>query len=131
MQYSISDVKNPKEDDKRGFNYRTGLSSGVESRQSNFQLQYELSFDKINTSMSVGVESQNANFESYKQTFGRYEDEDNYRIYGAYFSTKTDISDKLNLQLAGRYDKYPAMGENSFSPRIALVYKPSQKHSTR
>lgn len=131
MQYSIADVKNPKEDDKRGFNYRTGLSSGVESRQSNFQLQYELSFDKINTSMSVGVESQNANFESYKQTFGRYEDEDNYRIYGAYFSTKTDISDKLNLQLAGRYDKYPAIGENSFSPRIALVYKPSQKHSTR
>ena len=31
------------------------------------------------------------------------------------FSAKTKLSDKLNLQLAGRYDKYPEVGESSSS----------------
>ena len=131
VQYNFTDVKNPASDKYRGFNYRTGLTSGVESKQSQLQVQYELAFDKINTKMSIGVEHKNADFETSLATFGRYEDEDNYRIYGAYFSTKTDISEKLNLQLAGRYDKYPAIGETSFSPRAALVFKPTNRQSLR
>jgi outer membrane receptor for ferrienterochelin and colicin len=120
-----------KSDNNRSFIYRTGKTAGVASTQSQLQVQYELAFDKLNTDMTVGVEHKFATFETNGQVYGRYEDVDDYRVYGAYFSTKTDLSDKLNLQLAGRYDKFPAIGENSFSPRVALVYKPSQRHSVR
>ena len=131
MQYNYSDTSNPSEDKYRGFNYRTGVTSGVESKQSQFQLQYELAFDEINTDMSIGVENKSAKFNTGTGTFGRYEDNDNYNVYGAYFSTKTKLSDKVNLQLAGRYDKYPQIGESSFAPRAALVYNPSNRHNMR
>jgi iron complex outermembrane receptor protein len=130
-QYNYTDTSNPSEDKYRGYNYRTGVTSGVESKQSQFQLQYELAFDQINTNMSIGLENKSAKFNTDTGTFGRYEDDDNYNVYGAYFSTKTKLSDKLNLQLAGRYDKYPQIGESSFAPRAALVYKPSNRHSMR
>ena len=131
VQYNYSDTANPTEDKYRGFNYRTGLTSGVESKQSQFQLQYELAFDAINTDMSIGVENKSSKFDTDTGTFGRYEDKDNYNVYGAYFSTKTKLSEKFNLQLAGRYDKYPQVGESSFAPRAALVFKPSNRHSMR
>ena len=130
-QYSFTNVQPNKEDKYAGFAYRAGATSGVASKQSQLQVQYELSFDKINTKMSIGVEHSASSFETKGGTFGRNENDDDYRVYGAYFSTKTDILEKLNLQLAGRYDKYPAIGENSFSPRAALVFKPSNRHSLR
>ena len=131
VQWNYMGIQPHKSDNNRSFIYRTGKTAGVASTQSQLQIQYELAFDKINTDMSVGVEHKFATFETNGQVYGRYEDVDDYRVYGAYFSTKTDLSDKLNLQLAGRYDKFPAIGENSFSPRVALVYKPSQRHSLR
>ena len=130
-QYSFTNVQPNKEDKYAGFAYRAGATSGVASKQSQLQVQYELSFDKINTKMSIGVEHSASSFETNGGTFGRNENDDDYRVYGAYFSTKTDLSDKLNLQLAGRHDHYPAIGENSFSPRAALVFKPSNRHSLR
>ena len=81
--------------------------------------------------MSIGVENKSAKFNTDTGTFGRYEDDDNYNVYGAYFSTKTKLSDKVSLQLAGRYDKYPQIGESSFAPRVALVYNPSNRHNMR
>ena len=131
LQYNYTDTSNPTEDKYRGFNYRTGVTSGVQSKQSQFQLQYELAFDVINTDMSIGVENKSSKFETGTGTFGRYEDVDNYNVYGAYFSTKTKLSDKVSLQFAGRYDKYPQIGESSFAPRAALVYNPSNRHKMR
>ncbi len=131
-QWNYTDIQPHKADKYSGFGYRAGATSGIASRQSQLQIQYELAFDQLNTNMSIGVEHKMATFDTSKSgTFGRNEDNDDYRVYGAYFSTKTDITDKLNLQLAGRYDKFPAIGENSFSPRVALVYKPSNRHSIR
>ena len=131
MQYNYTDTANPTEDKYRGFNYRTGLTSGVESKQSQFQLQYEIALDQINTGLSIGVEHMSSKFDTSTATFGRFENDDDYRIYGAYFSAKTKLSDKLNLQLAGRYDKYPEVGESSFAPRAALVYNPNNRHNLR
>ena len=131
MQYNYTDTSNPKEDKYRGFNYRTGLTSGVQSKQSQFQLQYEMDLDLINTDLSIGVEHMSSKFDTGTGTFGRFEDSDDYRIYGAYFSAKTKLSDKLNLQLAGRYDKYPEVGESSFAPRAALVYNPNNRNNFR
>ena len=131
MQYNYTDTADPTEDKYRGFNYRTGVTSGVESKQSQFQLQYEIALDQINTGLSIGVEHMSSKFDTSTATFGRFENDDDYRIYGAYFSAKTKLSDKLNLQLAGRYDKYPEVGESSFAPRAALVYNPNNRHNLR
>ena len=131
MQYNYTDTALPTEDKYRGFNYRTGVTSGVASKQSQFQLQYEIALDQINTGLSIGVEHMSSKFDTGTATFGRYEDNDDYRIYGAYFSAKTKLSDKLNFQLAGRYDKYPEVGESSFAPRAALVYNPNNRHNLR
>ena len=129
MQYNYTDTSNPTEDKYRGFNYRTGVTAGVESKQSQFQLQYEIALDQINTGLSIGVEHMSSKFDTGTATFGRFEDNDDYRIYGAYFSAKTKLSDKLNLQLAGRYDRYPEVGESSFAPRVALVYNPDIRNN--
>ncbi len=131
MQYNYTDTGLPSEDKYRGFNYRTGLTSGVASKQSQFQLQYEIALDQINTGLSVGLEHMSSKFDTGTATFGRFEDSDDYRIYGAYFSTKTKLSDKFNLQLAGRYDRYPEVGESSFAPRVALVYNPDIRNNFR
>ena len=130
-QWNFTNIQPHKKDKYAGFAYRAGATSGVASKQSQLQVQYELSFDQINTKMSIGVEHSGATFDTKGGTFGRFENMDDYRVYGAYFSTKTDISDKLNFQLAGRHDHFPAIGETSFSPRAALVFKPSNRHSIR
>ena len=130
-QWNFTNIQPHKKDKYAGFAYRAGATSGVASKQSQLQVQYELSFDRINTKMSIGVEHSGATFETNGGTFGRFENMDDYRVYGAYFSTKTDLSDKLNFQLAGRHDHFPAIGETSFSPRAALVFKPSNRHSLR
>ena len=42
--------------------------------------------------MSIGVENKSAKFNTDTGTFGRYEDDDDFNIYGAYFSTKNLIN---------------------------------------
>ncbi len=118
-------------DDEIGYNYRTGLVSYIDSNQSQLQVQQELFFDNINTDVSIGYEHKFAEFESYGRTFGRNEDKDDYRIYGAYVSTKSDLTKDLILTLSGRYDKFTALNEQSFSPRAGLIWKASPRHSVR
>ena len=79
--------------------------------------------------LELKIKVQNLKLE--QELLVRYEDVDNYNVYGAYFSTKTKLSDKVSLQFAGRYDKYPQIGESSFAPRAAIVYNPSNKHKMR
>ena len=117
--------------DKIGFNYRTGGVSYIDSKQSQLQVQYEIPLEKLNTDLSIGVEHKLAQFESYERTFGRNEGITDYRLYGAYASSKTKLSDKFVLSLAGRFDKYPFLGKDSFSPRAGLVFKPTPRHSFR
>jgi iron complex outermembrane receptor protein len=104
VQYNYTANVNGKTGDKIGFNYRTGGVSYIDSKQSQLQVQYEIPFEKLNTDVSIGFEHKFAQFESYKRTFGRNEDFTNYRLYGAYASSKTKLGDKFILSLAGRYD---------------------------
>ena len=134
VQYNYTANVSGKTGDKIGFNYRTGGVSYIDSKQSQLQVQYEIPFEKLNTDVSLGYEHKFARFETYKRTFGRNEDNDDYRIYGAYISSKTKLGDKLNLSLAGRFDKYGfgnSFNANSFSPRAGLVWRPTQRQSFR
>lgn len=62
---------------------------------------------------------------------GWYEDDDETTEYGAYLQSETAISPKLDLVLAGRLDEHSALPDAVFSPRAALVFKPSEGHAMR
>ncbi|HET6765532.1 MAG TPA: TonB-dependent receptor, partial [Longimicrobiaceae bacterium] len=62
---------------------------------------------------------------------GAYEDHDQTREFGAYLQSETALSPKLDLVLAGRVDTHSALPDPIFSPRAALVFKPSANHSFR
>lgn len=62
---------------------------------------------------------------------GKYEDDDQTTEFGAYLQSETMLHPKLNLVLAGRLDNHSALPENIFSPRAALVFKPSETQAFR
>lgn len=62
---------------------------------------------------------------------GFYEDKDNMTEVGAYLQSKTSLSQKIDLILAGRVDKHNMLPEAVYSPRAALVLKPTEGQSMR
>jgi outer membrane receptor for ferrienterochelin and colicins len=62
---------------------------------------------------------------------GVYEDEDNMDEWGVYLQSKTALSPKFDLILAGRVDKHSMLPDQVFSPRAALVFKPTEAQSFR
>jgi iron complex outermembrane receptor protein len=62
---------------------------------------------------------------------GKYEDDDQTTEFGAYLQSETMLHPRLNLVLAGRLDNHSALPENIFSPRAALVFKPTETQAFR
>jgi len=62
---------------------------------------------------------------------GIYEDEDETREFGAYVQSETALSPQFDLVLAGRVDTHSALPNAIFSPRAALVFKPTPDHALR
>lgn len=62
---------------------------------------------------------------------GFYEDSDNMTEVGAYLQSKTALSQKVDLILAGRVDKHNMLPDPVYSPRAALVVKPTDGQSLR
>ncbi|HEY0017175.1 MAG TPA: TonB-dependent receptor [Longimicrobium sp.] len=62
---------------------------------------------------------------------GWYEDNDETTELGAYLQSETDLSERLELVLAGRVDSHSALPNPVFSPRAALVFKPREGHALR
>ncbi|HEX6372234.1 MAG TPA: TonB-dependent receptor [Longimicrobium sp.] len=62
---------------------------------------------------------------------GWYEEDDETTEYGAYLQSETDLTDRLSLVLAGRFDTHSALPDPVFSPRAALVFSPSEGQTLR
>lgn len=62
---------------------------------------------------------------------GIYEDDDETRELGAYLQSATELTDRLDLVLAGRLDTHSALPKPIFSPRAALVFTPTPEHALR
>lgn len=62
---------------------------------------------------------------------GVNENKDNYNEVGAYLQSETNVSKMLEVVLAGRYDKHSRLDKAVWSPRAALVFKPSENHNFR
>ena len=147
-QYSVSETNTPFEGEDQGFYYRTvpntKFKNTTDYTESHMSVQYDLSLDMLNTSLSVGGEHKTGKFnsnwpvgaspitQSKGGIFGRNDETGSeFRIYGAYFQSRTALLDNLHLVLGGRYDQYTVINEGAFSPKAALVLKPNANSSFR
>ncbi len=64
-------------------------------------------------------------------THGRYEDNDSLDEYGLYLQSETNLNDQVSVMLAGRLDEHSKFEDPVFSPRAALVIKPSTESTLR
>jgi outer membrane receptor for ferrienterochelin and colicins len=62
---------------------------------------------------------------------GRNEDNDEYDEVGVYVQSETAVHPMFDIVLAGRIDKHSELPDAIFSPRAALVFKPTQDHNFR
>ena len=62
---------------------------------------------------------------------GMHEDIDDIDEYGIYLQSETNLSDQIDLVLAGRIDKHSHIEDPFFSPRAALVIKPTPENTLR
>jgi len=126
-------IKNDGGDDSNP-NYlnRTGLIVPLERSHYEAQIQYNFNVPTLsNSEWTVGLDYRDAKADSENHVYGRNEDNDDYTLYGAYAQAKFKLEPKLDLFLAGRYDGYNFTSEKTFSPRAALVFKPSTYHDLR
>lgn len=64
-------------------------------------------------------------------THGHFEDRDNVDEFGLYVQSETSLNDQVSLMLAGRLDDHSKIEDPVFSPRAALVIKPSPESTLR
>ncbi len=119
-------------DENPTFLYQTGFDTSIARQQ--FEAQAQYNFDTpnfLNGNWTGGVDYRFAGQDTGGLTYGRNEDDDDFSIIGAYLQGKFAISEKLDLVAAARYDQFNFIDEGGFSPRAALVYKASPKHTFR
>ena len=97
-----------------------------------YEAQAQYNFDASeDLNLIVGADYKLGTTTSKGTITGKYEDEDDYSIFGVYAQGKYKLSEKLDITAAGRVDKFVALDHISFSPRLAAVYKHSDTHTFR
>ena len=111
--------------------YTNGLTAINEIDQLEGQLQYRFSLANSKLNFTVGTDYRANIIDTRETVNGRFEDSDDYAIYGAYLQGQYNVTDQFNIIAATRVDQFTALDETSVSPRVALVYKPAQDNSIR
>lgn len=125
-------LSNRSKDDKPTFLYRTGNRTLNDRKQFEGQIQYNFDLPSIlNSNWTTGFDYRRSINETGNTLYGRNEDDDDYSIAGLYVQGKFALAKKLDLVLAGRGDRFNSLDETGFSPRAALVFKASPKHTFR
>ncbi|MEO1655115.1 MAG: TonB-dependent receptor, partial [Bacteroidota bacterium] len=107
--------------DGNSFLYATGLTTINEAHQFETQLQYTVQAFKNKLDITVGADYRLNTIETEGSIHGRFEDDDDYAIFGAYAQVDVKATNKLNIIAAGRVDRFSALDEVAFSPRVGLV----------
>ncbi|MBI4541077.1 MAG: TonB-dependent receptor [Gemmatimonadetes bacterium] len=94
------------------------------------QVQHGLSLGE-RQSFTYGVDFLRTLPESDGTIYGVNEQDNDMSEVGAYLQSETMLSPRLDLVFAGRVDKHSELEDPVFSPRAALVVKPSESHSLR
>ncbi|MEO1259676.1 MAG: TonB-dependent receptor [Bacteroidota bacterium] len=120
------------DEDNPTFLYQTGLRSPVARNQFEGQAQYNFGTPSfLNADWTAGVDYRFVNQDTENLVYGRNEDDDDFSVVGGYVQGKFELTSKLDLVLAGRYDRFNFIDDGAFAPRAALVYKVDPKHTFR
>jgi outer membrane receptor for ferrienterochelin and colicins len=109
---------------------RTGQPIVDKSRVLSAQVQHSSEVARL-TSLVYGVDYTFTNPRTGNTINGRYEDDDNTSEIGGYAQSTTRLDPKWDLLLAARLDQHNRMDGTFFSPRAAVVFKPSEENSIR
>ena len=119
-------------DSKPTFLYQTGFDTTIAREQFEGQIQYNFDTPNLlNGNWTAGVDYRFAGQDTAGLTYGRNENDDDFSVLGGYVQGKFALGEKLDLVAAARYDQFNFIDEGGFSPRAALVYKASPKHTFR
>jgi iron complex outermembrane receptor protein len=113
------------------FLLRDGVPLVDKSRLFVTQVQHGFSLGDGRQDFTYGVDYFHTEPRTGGTINGAYENSDNIDEWGVYLQSKTALSPKLDLVLAGRTDSHSMLSKNVWSPRAALVFKPTEEQSLR
>lgn len=113
------------------FLYRSGQRTVIDRFHLEGQLQYYFQIPALRTSVVTGGDWRSLRSDSQGTVYGRNEPDDAFNILGGYAQIQTQINSFFDLVLATRVDGFSSIQTTAFSPRVALVFKPSPQSSFR
>ena len=118
--------------DNPTFLYGSGFRQVAERTTIEAQIQYNFDMPWLfNSEWTVGYDYRDTDSNSDYTLWGRNEDTDDYVTNGFYGQGTLNMSDKVDLVVAGRYDQASFISAGEFAPRAALIYKASDKTTWR
>lgn len=117
-------------DDQGTFLLRSGQPIVDQSRVASAQIQHGFDLG-AKQSFTYGADYIWTNPRTANTINGQNEDVDNVTEYGAYVQSSTKPVDKVELLLAARADANSVIAGQFFSPRAALIFKPSENQNIR
>ncbi len=109
---------------------RSGQPIVDQSRVVAAQIQHGLAFGN-RQDFVFGVDYINTNPRTGGTINGRNEDIDNVREIGGYIQSTTRLSPKFDFVVAARLDQNDQVDGTQFSPRAAVIFKPSETQNFR
>jgi iron complex outermembrane receptor protein len=109
----------------------SGKSVIDESVVLNLQAQYDLSFMQDQEQVIFGIDYDRTNPKTGGTIFGSNENMDLVSELGIYAQSKTKVSGEVDFTAALRADYNNIEEKIQFSPRAAVVFKPSPSHTLR
>ena len=109
---------------------RTGEPMIDKSTLDVFQVQHTAELGG-RQSFTYGVDALFTRPDTEESIYGQNEDDDNIDEFGVYLQSETDLTERLDLVLALRYDTHNRLDDPVFSPRAALLYKPTATQALR
>lgn len=117
--------------DKGTFLLRSGQPIVDKSRVYALQAQHGFDMAAGKQSFTYGVDYIKTDPRTGGTINGANEDIDNVTEYGAYIQSSTKPTKQFELLLAARTDKNNVIEGNFFSPRAALIFKPTENQNIR
>lgn len=119
-------------EDNPTFLYQTGNRTPVGRTQLEAQLQYNFDTESfLDANWTAGFDYRFAGQDTENLVYGRNEDDDDFSVVGAYVQGKFKLHDKVDMVVAGRYDRFNFIDDGAFAPRVAFVFKPNPSHTVR
>lgn len=119
-----------KNDNDETYLLRSGRPLVDQSYQTVAQLQHGFDINPRHA-LTYGVDFLYTNPQSVGTINGRHEDDDNVTEIGGYVQYDGRFTEKWNLVAAARVDDHSRLENPVFSPRAALVFKPTPSRSIR